>query len=560
MDNLSRAGKRLMGFCRTNLFKRLESSGFAFLLSISRHILRNYIYVYAIENQLPLPIGAQEANLLDEFLDDVDWEDEDEIKDLTLLLKDKEYYEKAEKVYRFYDQHSEHKFDWIRAQFFKKSLKQSLISDSKELLKILSLAKTWEAKADKQLAALVALCTKKHKDEKVLVFTQFADTARYLAAQLRAEKIARVECVTGDAEDPTEYAYRFSPESNDKKDLKGTEKEIRILISTDVLSEGQNLQDAHIVVNYDLPWALIRLIQRAGRVDRIGQKAETIVCYSFLPEDGLETLISLRGRLKKRIQQNAEVVGSDETFFEGDPINLRDLYNEKAGILDDADDGEVDLASYAFQVWKNACDKDPELKKTIPELPNVVYATKPHTAGTKETEGVIVYTRTADDNDVLAWVNHRGEIITQSQLTILKAAECMPDGAALSKLEDHHKLVQSAMQQIRDVESSIGGQLGKKSGAKFRTYMRLSRYYEENKGGLFATEELKRAIDELYKFPLREFARETLNRQLKAGLSDPDLADLVVALRDEDKLCIVDNSEADLREPQIICSLGLKVQ
>jgi hypothetical protein len=72
MDNLSRAGKRLMGFCRTNLFKRLESSGQSFLLSVDRHILRNYVYIYAIDNGLPLPIGIQNAELLDVGANDED--------------------------------------------------------------------------------------------------------------------------------------------------------------------------------------------------------------------------------------------------------------------------------------------------------------------------------------------------------------------------------------------------------------------------------------------------------------------------------------------------------
>jgi len=74
LDDLSRAGKRLMGFCRTNLFKRLESSGQVFIQSVERHILRNYIFLYAIEQGLPLPIGAQDAALLDSRVHD---EDED---------------------------------------------------------------------------------------------------------------------------------------------------------------------------------------------------------------------------------------------------------------------------------------------------------------------------------------------------------------------------------------------------------------------------------------------------------------------------------------------------
>src|SRR5208282_6517757 len=82
--DLSRAGKRLMGFCRTNLFKRLESSGQAFLQSVERHILRNFVYLHAIENDLPLPIGTQDAALLDARIDDRDNDllaDEEDVTD-----------------------------------------------------------------------------------------------------------------------------------------------------------------------------------------------------------------------------------------------------------------------------------------------------------------------------------------------------------------------------------------------------------------------------------------------------------------------------------------------
>jgi hypothetical protein len=72
--DLSRAGKRLMGFCRTNFFKRLESSGQAFLQSVERHILRNYVYLYAIENNETVPIGTQDASLLDDRFNDADSE------------------------------------------------------------------------------------------------------------------------------------------------------------------------------------------------------------------------------------------------------------------------------------------------------------------------------------------------------------------------------------------------------------------------------------------------------------------------------------------------------
>jgi ERCC4-related helicase len=351
MQNLGRAGKRLMGFCRTNLFKRLESSGYSFLLSLSRHILRNYLFVYAVQNHLPLPIGKNITHNLDDYLEDDDTDQDVDDYRIKLILDENVYLQKAEELYElFADDSYKNRFDWIGSEFFDTSLLQALICDSKEILKILHIGKDWNPAEDRQLNALHKLITETHKNEKALVFTQFADTAYYLAAELKNRGVTQIESVTGNNENPTALAQRFSPVSNQKPELKGA-SELRVLISTDVLSEGQNLQDAHIVLNYDLPWAIIRLIQRAGRVDRIGQQSDQILCYSFLPEDDIEKIINLRKRLTSRIKQNAEVVGSDETFFDGDPVNIADLYNEKSGVLDgDDDDTEVDLSSYAYKI------------------------------------------------------------------------------------------------------------------------------------------------------------------------------------------------------------------
>ncbi|MGD8781532.1 MAG: helicase-related protein [Ignavibacteria bacterium] len=554
IENLSRAGKRLMGFARTNLFKRLESSGHAFLLSIIRHILRNYLFIYAIENNLALPIGSPEVSAMIESIDELDIETD--ISNEWATRIDDDFMKTAEDLYLLFNSTMKQKFDWIKPPLFRKNLLQALKSDCDELKKILKIAKNWNPNEDKQLKALYHLCKKTHKDSKLILFTQFADTAKYIYENLKNWGIDKIELATGESSNPTTLATRFSPVSNGKPEIKNTDSEIRVLISTDVLSEGQNLQDAHIVINYDLPWAIIRLIQRAGRVDRIGQKSEKIICYSFLPEDGLEQIINLRGRLRRRIEENAEVVGSDETFFEGDPVNISDLYNEKAGILDDEDEGEVDLASYAYQIWKNATDENPELNKIVPDLPDVVYATKHEEIADK---GVIVYARTYDDNDILALVNNKGELVTTSQLRILKNAACLPGTKPLEKIPNHHELVKKGLDFIKVYESKIGGELGRKTSARYRVYHRLNRYYEDNRETLFATEELKRTIDEIYKYKLREFAKETFNRQLRSGINDQDLADLAVSLRDEGKLVVIEEDEKiKYKEPQIICSLGIK--
>jgi superfamily II DNA or RNA helicase len=577
LSDLSRAGKRLIGFSRTNLFKRLESSGYSFLLSVERHILRNQIFLYALENDLPLPIGTQDPVMLD-----VRFEDEDKDGDLgdmfdienteldeetedteanvqTGLRSESDFKREAQKVYEQYHTRYKKRFDWLSASIFTKTLSQHLQDDVNTLMTVLDKSGTWNADKDTKLEELIRLIKKEYPNQKVLIFTQYADTVRYLEDELKERDVQAIAGVTGNSYDPTELAWRFSPVSNEKRDQIGPEDELRVLIATDVLSEGQNLQDCAVVVNYDLPWAIIRLIQRAGRVDRIGQKAETIYAHTFLPADGVETIIRLRDRLRRRLHENAEVVGSDEAFFEDDDNEqiIVDLYNEKSGILDGEDaDTEVDLASYAFQIWKNAIDADPQLQRTIPALPDVAFSTKSHEEDSDKPDGALVYVRTGEDNDALAWIDENGDSVTESQYEILRAAECLPETPALPRKPNHHELVRKGVEKIAAQEKITGGQLGRPSGARFKTYERLKNYVEQNQGTLFVTPDLLKAIDEIYRYPLREYAKDVLNRQLRTGISVHELAELVVNLREDDRLCVTDE-EVERQEPRIICSLGL---
>ncbi|WP_375469207.1 helicase-related protein [uncultured Nostoc sp.] len=585
INSLFRGGRRLMGFSRTNLFKRLESSGLVFIQSIERHILRNFIYLYALEQGLDIPIGTQDAELLDtsnndEDTDSVvaalfDTEMEEDDSTASLQVETKEvtpfYYEeekvskiekvfrqRAESIYQEYTTRYQRRFKWLRSTVFDlKKLKRDLLADAKALINVLQQCGEWNPQKDEKLAALIKLLTKTHPQDKVLIFTQFADTVRYLADNLQSSHITNVAGVTGQSKDPTVITGRFSPVSNGKREQISSSNELRVLIATDVLSEGHNLQDCAIIVNWDLPWAIIRLIQRAGRVDRIGQNADQILCYSFLPAEGVERIINLRGRLRKRLQENAEVVGTDEAFFEDDDARvILNLYNEKSGVLDGEEDTEVDLTSEAFQIWKKATDGNPGLKKTIEEMQNVVYSTRAHTPQPVQPEGVLLYMKTTEGNDSLIYVDRDGNSVTQSQLAVLRVAACEESIPAIPRDKQHHELVKKGAELIAEDEKNAGGQLGRPSGARFRTYERLKNYVQDMKGTLFVSEELLKAIDEIYRYPLRQSAIDTLNRQLRSGINNQQLAELVVALRMDDRLCIV-TEEMEKREPEIICSLGL---
>lgn len=577
MDGLGRAGIRLMGFCRTNLFKRLESGGPAFIQSIERHVMRNLVYLHALENDLLVPIGTQDAELLD-------FTDEDaESEAAGTLFENGEFAEGEEEatiasteldrlqaqaahIYGIYTHAKARRFKWLKAGLFRRSLQSDLMADVDALREVLRHCGAWDEARDTKLRALIDLVRIDHPNDKLLIFTQFADTARYLEAALKKAGVTAISAVTGQSENPTRLAWRFSPKSNKKEHIARAEGELRVLVATDVLSEGQNLQDCATIVNFDLPWAIIRLIQRAGRVDRIGQQADTINCYSFLPAEGVERIIRLRARVRARLKENQEVVGSDEAFFEDDDQAnpIQDLYSEKSGVLDGDDDGEVDLASYAFQIWQNAIKDNPKLQKVVEDMPDVVFATKATPPVPDAQDGALVYIRTPDDNDALAWMSRDGEILTQSPLAILRAAECGPDEPALERTEFHHDIVRAGVEHLMQEERTTHGALGRPSGARFKTYDRLKRWLAEqgNERSLFVTDhfvrDVEKAMSDIYEFPLFQSTIDALNRQLKTGISDTKLAEMVIAFREDGRLCMKQDKDEAQNDMRIICSMGLK--
>jgi superfamily II DNA or RNA helicase len=568
LENLSRAGKRMMGFCRSTFYKRMDSSGLSFLLTLYRHALRNVLYLYAIDNNLPLPIG-DENTLPDDYVEDIAAEDtlfSAESNDavfvdgLTISLPtDKRIYEgKAVEYYAAIQ--NKNGITWIDPKYFTKRLRTHLLQDFETIMKMFALCGDWEPMQDPKLNMLAEILEGKHRNDKVLVFTQYADTAVYIYNQLRKRGIQNAAYATGNSENPTKIAERFSPISN-QANIPESEQ-YRIMIATDVLSEGQNLQDAHVIINYDLPWAIIRLIQRAGRVDRIGQKTtEKIYCYSFFPDDDIENVIRLRQRLNERINANAGVIGSDEVFFEGNEQNLRDLFNEKSGILDDAADDDVDLGSMAYEIWKRGISAHPELKQIVPNLSNVVFSTKKAVGG--QTDSVITYARTYNDFDVLSWIDSKGDVISNSQKRILLAMACEYTETPQEKLENHHELVRNAVENIRVDNTTTAGTLGTRFSTRYRVWTLLDEYCNRPVDLLY-TQEMKNVVklaaDDIYQYPLLESTKFTLGQMLRSRtISKDDIIQYIIAEHKNNQFCRVEeNIENQSKEAQILCSLGIR--
>lgn len=219
---------------------------------------------------------------------------------------------------------------------------------------------------DAKLARLKELLSKELKGKKVLIFSYYKDTARYLYRHLGhpenpsavafCKKLGDVNVRRmdsgADAKERLRIIQGFAPKTNGRPEWVGTEKEINILISTDVLSEGQNLQDCGYLVNYDLHWNPTRMVQRAGRIDRIGTDFETLWIYNMFPDQGLERLLGLVQSLSQKIADidragflDASVLG--ETVHPRNFNTLRRIREEDGSVVEE-EEQFTELASSEF--------------------------------------------------------------------------------------------------------------------------------------------------------------------------------------------------------------------
>jgi len=318
----------LIHLLRVNVLKRMESSVVAFALTLERQLRDVEATIDRIEEQAE---ELEEIDIADVDIEDPAFESLLVGRKVKVLLGD---------------------VDFVR-------WKQDLVEDRNRLATLLAAARSVGASRDAKLAALKRVIVDKCQspinpgNRKVIVFTAFADTARYLYEQLAtwagAELKLETALVTGTGANQTtlpglrrdlaSILTAFTPRSKERPEELADDGELDLLVATDCISEGQNLQDCDWLVNYDIHWNPVRIIQRFGRIDRIGSPNERIQLVNFWPNMELEEYINLEQRVSGRMVLLDISATGEENLIEqqsGNPMNDLEYRRKQLLRLQDA--------------------------------------------------------------------------------------------------------------------------------------------------------------------------------------------------------------------------------
>lgn len=380
----------LIGMMKVNFLKRLESSVSAFAKTMDNTIRK----IEDLQGRLEafLKLQNPEANA-EEILPTVeDWEDE-EPQEIAQVGKELKY------------QLAHLDIDaWL----------QDLERDKDQLLGLYNSAAAVTVERDAKLAELKQLIIKKIQqpttnklgdpNRKILVFTAFADTATYLYQSLKdwvqLELNIHIALVTGDkSRNKTTFGKKefnqiltnFSPVSKKRSQISSMPQtdEIDLLVATDCISEGQNLQDCDYLINYDIHWNPVRLIQRFGRIDRIGSINSTVQMVNFWPTEDLNKYINLKNRVEARMalvdltatQEDNLLANLDEMEILKDDLKYRDkqLLRLREEVLDLEEFTEsVSLTDFSLNDFRIELSKYIEShRRLLEEAPLGLYAVVP---------------------------------------------------------------------------------------------------------------------------------------------------------------------------------------
>jgi superfamily II DNA or RNA helicase/HKD family nuclease len=370
----------LVGIFKTRYLKRFESSVAAFRISVRRALAFIKTFEeYVLDGRV---LDSRSFAKAMQYIADED--EEDDATPVSLA----EEFDANEDARAFLAQLPA----LDPAQYDLRRLHHALQNDVEKLTDVWQLIKDIKPDADSKLARLKELLGGPLRGKKVLLFTYYKDTARYLYREVGQERGAAWRKSAGSPHirrmdsgaSPIErerLIQAFSPKSNGKSDIAGTQDEVDIMISTDVLSEGQNLQDCGIVVNYDLHWNPTRMVQRAGRIDRIGSTFDTITIYNMFPDKGLERLLGLVESLSRKIAYidatgflDASVLG--EVVHPRNFNTLRRIRDEDGSVIEEQEQF-VELASSEFMLQQLKALLTAGAQERLDALPDGIHSGLP---------------------------------------------------------------------------------------------------------------------------------------------------------------------------------------
>ena len=378
--------KAVLGLIRTNFLKRFESSVAAFEMSCDR-ILKKLIAFLEVNNET-----EEESNRLDLWKEErgsiFDYThrrqaelfpeeiDEEEVEE---DLIPSELLEKFEKL--------------SRTDYDVEKMIDEVYEDLEQICEFLTETRKFDPAKDDKLKKLRSLLkTNAVKDRKMLIFTEFTDTARYIRKELEKDGFKGVfQIDSNSASNRGDVIRRFAPyyngTSSAELESRG-EKEIQILISTDVLSEGLNLQDASQMINYDIHWNPVRLMQRIGRVDRRLDPAveermladhpelaadrdpiPQVKFWNFLPPEDLNRLLTLFSRVTHKTLRISTTMG-----IEGGQLLTEDDDYDELKAFNEAYEGKKSAQEEMRSEYNQLRIDDPGLEERLKQMPGAIFS------------------------------------------------------------------------------------------------------------------------------------------------------------------------------------------
>jgi superfamily II DNA or RNA helicase len=346
------------------------------------------------------------------------------------------------------------------AQYDVEGLRGDVEHDREVLLRFAEDAESVSAEADPKLAALsdvvVEIAAEATTEgftsddvrdrRKVLVFSYFADTVDWIVEFLLSEVErnpaladyrGRIAAAAGNRDGREAALFGFAPRTTDAPPGRDEDR-FDLLVATDVLSEGINLQQARHIINYDLPWNPMRLVQRHGRIDRIGSRFDDVFLRSFFPDDELEELLGLEERLHRKIRQAARTIGvgpilagsevSDQSFTETRE-DIERVRIEDVSFFEEAGEAKGVLSGEEYRQALRAALENPELADRLRSL---AWGSGSGMARESVERGYVFCTRVADHAQpqfrYVAWPTDEDPVVLGETLTCL--AHARPDQGA----------------------------------------------------------------------------------------------------------------------------------